>query len=62
MAEAAASGVVLEALLRGLSAQGQEGLEGAARSRATKFPVKGTIDVVALADHLARDGIGLRRN
>jgi hypothetical protein len=46
MAEAAASGVVLDALLRGLSAQGQGNLV----NTATAYPIKGTIDVVALAE------------
>lgn len=46
MAEAAPPGVVLDALLRALSAQGQGNLSNAA----TAFPIKGTINVVALAE------------
>ena len=50
MAEAIASGVVLDALLRGLSAQGQGGRPNPDRARATAFPIRGTINVVALAE------------
>jgi hypothetical protein len=50
MAEAASTDIVLDALLRGLSAQGQGERSNPGRDRATAFPIKGTIDVVALAE------------
>lgn len=50
MAEAAASGAVLDALLRELSAQGQAGYPNADGRRLTAYPIKGTIDLMALAE------------
>lgn len=50
MAELASSDVVLDALLRGLSAQGQGESSGSPRRLARTFPITGTIDVVALAE------------
>jgi hypothetical protein len=43
---------VLDALLRGLSAQGQGGSLQSGRRRPSSFPVKGTIDLVALAEEV----------
>ena len=50
MAEAAAPHAVLDALLHELSAQGQGGLSGAGQRYLTAYPIKGTIDLVALAE------------
>ena len=50
MAEAAASSAVLDALLRELSVQGQGGHAKADRQHLVAYPVKGTIDVLALAE------------
>ena len=50
MAEAAAPHAVLGALLRELSAQGQEGAPGGNRGHLTAYPIKGTINLVALAE------------
>ena len=41
---------VLSALVRELAAQGQGGLPGNAPAPLTSYPIKGTIDVVALAE------------
>ena len=49
MADSSASGTVLDALLSGLSAQGQGGLPGADRAPLTAYPIMGSIDLVALA-------------
>ncbi len=49
MAEAMAS-PVLEALLRELALQGQGGVPSSTPNRLTAYPIKGTIDVVALAE------------
>ena len=48
MADAAAGSPVLDALLRELAAQGQAGAAGGGGLRA--YPVKGTIDLLALAE------------
>jgi hypothetical protein len=50
MVEAAAPHIVLDALLHELSAQGQGGFPGADRGHLTAYPIKGTIDLVALAE------------
>jgi len=50
MAEGAASGTVLDALLGGLAAQGQNGDPEAGGPQMSAYPVRGTIDLVALAD------------
>jgi hypothetical protein len=50
MVEVAASGTVLNVLLHELSAQGQGGLRGADHAHLTAYPIKGTIDLVALAE------------
>jgi hypothetical protein len=50
MAEAEASGLVLGALLKELSAQGQGGLPSAGRRQLAAYPIKGTIELVALAE------------
>ena len=50
MAEAASERLVLEALVRELGAQGQGGVPKSAPNRLTAYPIKGTIDVVALAE------------
>ena len=50
MAEAGTPHAVLDALLYELSAQGQAGLPGADRGDLTAYPIKGTIDLVALAE------------
>jgi hypothetical protein len=50
MVEAAAPHAVLDALLHELSAQGQGGLSGADHGYLTAYPIKGTIDLVALAE------------
>lgn len=52
MADPLPSGAVLDALLRGLSAQGQGGSLANGRKRASAFPIKGTIDLVALAEEV----------
>ena len=43
-------GVVLAALVRELAAQGQGELPGSDPARLVSYPIKGTIDVVALAE------------
>lgn len=50
MADAEARGTVLDALLHELVAQGQGGYPGAGRRQHTAYPIKGTIDLVALAE------------
>lgn len=50
MAEDDAERRVLDALVRELAEQGQGGLPGDDPSRLTSYPIKGTIDVVALAE------------
>jgi hypothetical protein len=50
MAEAAATGTVLGALLQELSDQGQEGYPSPNGRQLTAYPIKGTIDLVALAE------------
>ena len=50
MAELAASGSVLDALLHELSAQGQAGRPNGGERQLTAYPIKGTIDVLALAE------------
>jgi hypothetical protein len=50
MDEAEAPRLVLSALLHELSAQGQEGTPGPDGHQLTAYPIKGTIDLVALAD------------
>ena len=49
MADDIGSSAVLEALLQGLSAQGQGGSRGADRGHLMAYPIKGTINLVALA-------------
>lgn len=49
MAEAAAAGTVLDVLLHELAMQGQASMPSDDPSRLTAYPIKGTIDVVALA-------------
>jgi hypothetical protein len=50
MGEAQATSPVLNALLHELSAQGQEGTPGPSGRQLTAYPIKGTIDLVALAE------------
>ncbi len=50
MADAPMHGAVLDALLQELDDQGQGGSPGNDPSRLTAYPIKGTIDVVALAE------------
>ena len=50
MAEAISETMVLEALVRELGEQGQGGAPGNDPKRLTAYPIKGTIDVVALAE------------
>jgi hypothetical protein len=50
MVEVAASGTVLNVLLHELSAQGQAGYPNGDRRQLTAYPIKGTIDLVALAE------------
>jgi hypothetical protein len=50
MTEIPADTVVLDALLRELGEQGQGGVPGNDPGRLTAYPIKGTIDVVALAE------------
>ncbi len=50
MAEDFAEGLVLDALVRQLDEQGQGGLPNGDPARLTAYPIKGTIDVVALAE------------
>jgi|SwirhisoilCB3_FD_contig_101_997514_length_720_multi_3_in_0_out_0_2 hypothetical protein len=42
--------VVLDAIVRELLEQGQGGVPSGAPNRLTAYPIKGTIDVVALAE------------
>jgi hypothetical protein len=50
MADAVSETLVLEALVRELAEQGQGGMPKSAPNRLTAYPIKGTIDVVALAE------------
>jgi hypothetical protein len=50
MAEATGTNTILDALLRGLVSQGQGGHSGADREQLRAYPVRGTINVVALAE------------
>jgi hypothetical protein len=50
MAEAISETMVLEALVRELDQQGQGGVPNGDPDRLTAYPIKGTIDVVALAE------------
>lgn len=50
MAEADSDSRVLDALVRELATQGQGGVSGDDPARFTAYPIKGTIDVVALAE------------
>ena len=50
MADDKGSRTVLDALLRELSAQGQGGRAGADGGQLAAYPVRGTIDLVALAE------------
>lgn len=50
MAEPVPDGIVLDALLRGLSAQGQGDTLNPGSANATAFRVNGTIDLVTLAE------------
>lgn len=50
MAEAPLHGAVLAALLQELDEQGQGGLPGDDPARLSAYPIKGTIDVLALAE------------
>jgi len=50
MAEPMSETLVLDALVRELGEQGQGGAPGSAPNRLTAYPIKGTIDVVALAE------------
>ena len=50
MAEAISETLVLDALVQELAEQGQGGAPNSAPNRLTAYPIKGTIDVVALAE------------
>ena len=50
MADGLADGLVLDALVRELTEQGQGGVPDEDPDRLTAYPIKGTIDVVALAE------------
>ena len=50
MADEVYETIVLDALVRELDQQGQGGLPGDDPHRLTAYPIKGTIDVVALAE------------
>lgn len=50
MADTAPSEVVLDALVRALSKQGQAGSPDASARNLTAYPVAGTINVLALAE------------
>jgi hypothetical protein len=50
MADDFADGRVLDALVKQLGQQGQGGVPGNDPERLTAYPIKGTIDVVALAE------------
>ena len=50
MADEVYETIVLDALVRELDQQGQGGLPGDDPNRLTAYPIKGTIDVVALAE------------
>ena len=50
MAEEISETAVLDALVSELDRQGQGGLPSADPERLTAYPIKGTIDVVALAE------------
>ncbi len=49
MADGGTASLVLDALLDELSAQGQDGLGSRAPDRLASYPIKGTIDILALA-------------
>ena len=50
MADAATPGLVLDALLHELSVQGLGDAAGGDRGRLTAYPIRGTVDLVALAE------------
>ena len=50
MADEFSESIVLDALVRELDQQGQGGLPNTDPERLTAYPIKGTIDVVALAE------------
>ena len=50
MADRVPETIVLDALVRELGQQGQGGAPGTHSNRLTDYPIKGTIDVVALAE------------
>ena len=50
MVDALTDGIVLDALVQELALQGQGGVPGGDPERLTAYPIKGTIDVVALAE------------
>ena len=50
MAETAAPGAVLDALLKGLGAQGLGNGASADRRSLTAYPIRGTVNLVALAE------------
>jgi hypothetical protein len=50
MADGFSETMVLDALVRELDQQGQGGLPNGDPDRLTAYPIKGTIDVVALAE------------
>lgn len=50
MTDASSRSVVLAALVRELGEQGQGGIGSDVPGRLTRYPIKGTIDVVALAE------------
>lgn len=50
MADGISGRLVLDALIRELGDQGQSGVLGNGPERLTAYPIKGTIDVLALAE------------
>lgn len=50
MADAVPVRTVLDAIVRELAAQGQPGVPDGRAERLTRYPIKGSIDVMALAD------------
>ncbi len=50
MADHHSSGPVIDAIISELGRQGQPGVPNSNGSRLTAYPIKGTIDVVALAE------------
>ncbi len=52
MADETSPNIVVDALLRGLARQGQGGPANGGGRDARAFPVKGTIDLVALAEEV----------